>query len=89
MLQEYGKAVVEERTKPQHLGELARYLRMEYGPGTEPGYILAEMADRARRSRIRRTRTLRRVVTALSKVVRALVPNNGTKERARSTEPTR
>ncbi len=89
MLQKYGQAVVEERTKPQHLAELARYLRMEYGPGTEPGYILAEMADRARRSRRRRKRTLRRVVTALSKAMRALVTNNGTKEKTRSTDPTR
>ncbi len=45
MLGEYGKAVVRERRSPQHYAELSRYLRMEYGPGTGPGYLLQEMAN--------------------------------------------
>ncbi len=42
---EYGKAVVKERTNPQQYAELSRYLRMEYGPGTGPGYFLRELAN--------------------------------------------
>lgn len=71
---EYGKAVVQERTKPQHLAELARYLRMEYGPGTGPGYFFAEMADGARTRKAEKTNG---VVNALRRVVRALSGNNG------------
>ncbi len=48
MLYEYGKAVVKERTNPRELAELSKYLRMEYGEGTGPGYILAGMADGGR-----------------------------------------
>ncbi len=45
MQHEYGKAVVKHRTNPQHYAELARYLRMEYGPGTGPGYFLKEVVN--------------------------------------------
>ncbi len=41
MLYQYGKAVLEERTRPGHLDSLARYLRLEYGEGTEPSWLLA------------------------------------------------
>ncbi len=47
MQQEYGKAVVKERTNPQQYAELSRYLRMEYGPSTGPGFLLRELADSA------------------------------------------
>ncbi len=86
MQQEYGKAVVEERTRPQHLAELARYVRLEYGPGTGPGYFLAEMADGARRSRKRGRGTLKGVLHTLSKGVRVLLRNNGKRLRARVQE---
>lgn len=77
MQAEYGKAVVEQRTKPQHLAELARYLRMEYGPGTGPGYFFAELADGARGRKAKRTNG---VVNALRKVVRALTGNGDSPE---------
>lgn len=88
-MQEYGKAVVEERTRPQHLAELSRYLRMEYGPSTGPGYVFAEMANGARKSRKRGKRAARRVLKTLSRAARALVPNNGKRQKAKVAEPTR
>ncbi len=42
MMYRYGTAVVEERTQPRNLAELRHYLRMEYGLGTEPGFLLRE-----------------------------------------------
>ncbi len=88
MWDEYGKAVLEERRHPPHLAELSRYLRMEYGPGTGPGYLYAAMADGARRTK-RGRRTPGRVLRTLSKVVRALLPGNGRKPKTGSPAPTR
>ncbi len=89
MQQEYGKAVVYDKTHPRHLAELSRYLRMEYGPGTEPYYLLAELADGARRPRKRGKRASKGVLNALLKAVRALLPNNGRKPKAGTPGPTR
>ncbi|MFQ6013724.1 MAG: hypothetical protein ACE5LS_08850, partial [Thermoplasmata archaeon] len=61
MLERYGKAVIEERTQPRHLAELRQYLRMEYGLGTEPGYLLRE-AKGAQRPRNRIRRAISRMV---------------------------
>ncbi len=77
MQAEYGRAVVRERTNPKQLAELARYLRMEYGPGTGPGYFFAELADGAR---TRKAEGTNGVLSALRRVVRALTGNGGTPE---------
>ncbi len=83
----YGKAVVEERTRPQHLAELSKYLHMEYGPGTGLGYLLAEMANGARTRKGRRAPN--GVLRALSRAVGNLFRNNGRKTKTGSPEPTR
>lgn len=75
MFEAYGKAVVEERMRPRHLAELAQYLRLEYGPGTEPGWVVAE-ANGGRRAGIP-AKANGGVLRALKAAVRALVPNNG------------
>ncbi len=67
----YGKAVVKERNSPQHYAELSRYLRMEYGPGTGPGYFLREMADGTET----RKGLAARAYNALAKAVSALAGN--------------
>lgn len=59
MLYEYGRAVMEERTRPRQLGELAHYVRLEYGAGTEPEFVLVDDVKRATPSRRRRDGTLR------------------------------
>lgn len=87
MMDRYGKAVVEERVKPRHLAEVARYLRMEYGPGTGPGYLLAESADGSRRKAQGRTSTLARVGAALAAAFAALMPGQRASEKG--AEPTR
>lgn len=84
----YGRAVVEERLKPQHLAEVARYLRMEYGPGTEPGHLLASLADGSRPRSRGAPRLLRRMAGALAGALRALMPNASRAEQRRA-EPTR
>lgn len=87
MLDRYGRAVVEERTKPQGLTELARYLRMEYGPGTEPAAFMAEAA-RTQPSR-KEGRILGRAIRALGRAARALIPSNGRKSEADAPHSTR
>jgi len=78
----YGRAVVEERVKPRHLVELAEYLRREYGPATGPGYVLAELANgsapKPHKGR-----------AALVKAVRALVPRNGNRRKAKAPQSVR
>lgn len=80
----YGRAVVEERSNPRHYAELSRYLRMEYGPGTGPGYFMRELANGASPSR---KGLAARAFSALAKAVRTLAPNNG--RRTENPEPTR
>ncbi len=74
MQHEYGKAVVKERASPQQYAELSRYLRMEYGPGTGPGYFLKEVADGTESRKGLAARTY----SALAKAMRALA-NSGRK----------
>lgn len=73
MWERYGKAVVEERTNPRHLAEIARYLQWEHGPGTGPAYLLAELADGRRRSRRRPGAALGRAVRAVAVAMISLV----------------
>jgi hypothetical protein len=86
MLDRYGRAVVEERTKPQGLTELARYLRMEYGLGTEPAAFIAQENHRSAR---KKGRILGRAASALGRAARALIPSNGRKTEADPPHPTR
>jgi hypothetical protein len=67
MMDRYGSAVVEERTQPQNLAELRSYLRMEYGLGIAPGFLLREVADGARRPRNRIHRAFGQVVRVLGR----------------------
>ena len=89
MMEAYGRAVVEERVKPRHLAELAEYVRLEYGPGTGLGYFLAEMANGAPPPRWDVARLLAGVFRTLAKAVRAMVPANGNRTRAKALEPVR
>ena len=88
MMEAYGKAVVDERLKPRHLAELAAYLRHEYGPGTELGFVFAEIANGAAPRR-KPTRTKPGALRALASALKGLVPGNGTRRKAKATNPTR
>ncbi|MFQ6012570.1 MAG: hypothetical protein ACE5LS_02875 [Thermoplasmata archaeon] len=90
MMDRYGRAVVEERTQPQNLAELRNYLRMEFGLGTEPGYLLKrEAAERARRPPNGVRRALTRAFRALVKVVGAQSSSNGRRPGGGSTSHAR
>lgn len=71
MMDVYGKAIVEERLKPRHLAELAVYLRREYAPGTELGWLIGEAngALRQRNPPKANGGVLRAVVAALKGLV--------------------
>ena len=79
MYEAFGRAVVEERARPRQLQDLAAYLRWEYGAGTEPGFVLAELANGGRPPR--RPPGEGGVLHALAKAIRALVPVNGNDRR--------
>ena len=81
MMEAYGRAVVEERVTPRHLRELAAYLRWEYGPGTGPGFILAEMANGAAPPPAK-GKWAQGVFHALARAVRAVVPTNRNRRKA-------
>ncbi len=89
MMDRYGTAVVEERTQPRNLAELRNYLRMEYGLGTEPGFLLREAAQGARRPRHRIRRAISRMVRAVTRVVGAQATSNGRRPGGGATETTR
>lgn len=82
MFEAYGKAVIDERTKPRRQAELATYLRQEYGSGTEPGWLLAE-ANGARRSGVP-PKANGGILRALGEAVRALLPRNGNGRKAKA-----
>lgn len=90
MMEAYGNAVVAERTRLQRHAELAAYVRWEYGRGTGPEFLLAEVANGAagppRRSRISGSLG---VLNAVARAMRALVAGTGADRRAESTGPTR
>lgn len=75
MYEAYGRAVVEERAKPRHDRVLAAYLRWEYGPGTEPASLRAELANGGRPPR--RPPGNGGALHALANALRALFPVNG------------
>lgn len=87
MWERYGKAVVEERTNPRQLAELSRYLRMEYGPGTGPGALLAEVNGRSRSRKAEKGSN--GVLRVFRRIVKALLANNGRKSKASGTAPSR
>jgi hypothetical protein len=88
-MERYGKAVIDERTNPRHLAEIAAYLRREYGPGTGPSYIFADMADGGRGPRRGPGGILRDILHALSRALRALMPSNGLKPEPETPKPAR
>lgn len=78
MAELYGRAVIEERLKPRQFAEIAAYVRREYGPGIGPGFLFAEMANgTAGKPRKRPGETADRVVHAITRAIRAIVPGNG------------
>lgn len=90
MMNLYGQAVVEERLKPRRLAELAGYVRMEYGPNTGPGFLLAAMANGAGgKPGRRRTPASTGVLATLVKALRGLVAGNGAGRKANALGPTR
>ncbi len=82
----YGKAVDEERTQPRNLAELRHYLRMEYGLGTEPGFLMREAA-RPPRHRIRRA--IKGMVRAVARAMGAQAASNGRRPGGGAPESTR
>ena len=79
----YGKAVVEGRRNPGNLAEIAAYVRREYGPGIGPGFLLAEIANgTAGKPRKRPGATADRVIRAISRALKAIVPGNGRERKA-------
>ena len=82
-----AQGVAEERTQPRNLAELRHYLRMEYGLGTEPGFLLRERDGEARRPRHRIRRAISRVVRVLARVG-AEATGNGRRPGGGAAEPT-
>ena len=67
MYDKIGAAEHRARIEPQNLAELRNYLRMEFGLGTEPGYLLREAIEkRDRRPPGRWLNALRRFVHTLA-----------------------
>ena len=90
MMELYGKAVVEERLKPRHLAELAAYVRMEYGPGVGPAFLLADTANGAgRKPWRRRSPASTGVLGSLVKAMRGLVAGNGDGRKSKVLDSTR
>ncbi len=89
MMDRYGSAVVEERTQPQNLAELRHYLRMEYGLGTEPGFLLRGAADGDRRPRHGIRQAIGRMVRAMARVMGAQAASNGRRPGGGAAETTR
>lgn len=54
MMDGYARAVAADRRRAA-MGELATYVRWEYGPGTGLGYFLAELGAAAPQRRTRRS----------------------------------
>jgi len=73
MMPTNGRGLVEDRWKPQIAPEVARYLRWEYGPGTEPAYLLAELERSRRASHRRHRRSVRAVLNAFAEALKAFV----------------
>lgn len=92
MLYEYGKAVAEERRRPRNSGELEKFLRWEYGPGTNMGFLLAERAARVprrwRRPKLGLAKALKAIMDALSRAPR-VASNEAQGGGAGSTPPAR
>ena len=73
MMPTYSRLLVEARRGPRLSPELERYLRSEYGPGTEAGYLLAGLErENAARQRGRR-RAGRSVMHAIAEALKGLV----------------
>ena len=83
-----AQGVAEERTQPRNLAELRHYLRMEYGLGTEPGFLLREAAEANPRPRNRISRTISRMVRSVARVMRGQATTNGRPPRGGAAEPT-
>lgn len=81
-----AQGVAEERTQPRNLAELRHYLRMEYGLGTEPGFLRREAA-RPPRHRIRQA--IRQMVRTVARAVGAQAASNGRRPGGGATETTR
>ncbi len=88
MMHGYGRAVVEERTQPRNLAELRHYLRMEYGLGTEPGFLLRGVNEGAPRSRNRIRQAVSRMVRVMARVLGAQAASNGRRPGGGAAEPT-
>ena len=88
MYDKIGAAEHRARIEPQNLAELRNYLRMEFGLGTEPGFLLREATEGARRPRGRVRKTLRKVVHALAKAMGARPANNGRRPGGGSAQTT-
>lgn len=82
MMDAYGRAVVEERVRPRHLAELEAYLRREYGPGTGPAFVFAEMSNGTTPAKPSRRRG---VLRTLADAARRMVPGNGNGRKAHGT----
>jgi hypothetical protein len=82
------QGVAEERTQPRNLAELRHYLRMEYGLGTEPGFLLRDVAEETESPRDRVRRAFRKIVRMVTGVG-APATGNGRRPRGGATKPTR
>lgn len=84
MWDKYGTAVVQERVNPRNLARLAEYARLEHGPGTELGYLLAELGN-GRPSRRGNGSRFSDALRGVANAVRSLAANGHVRpSRARS-----
>ena len=89
MAEAYGRALIEERMKPRRHAEIAAYVRHEYGRGTGPEFLLAQVANAGVSGPPRRRFTESvAVFNALARTLRALVVGNRNRH-GKVADPTR
>ena len=89
MMQAYGSVLVAQRMTPQRHAEIAAYVRNEYGPGTGPEFLFAQIANGGGRGRRRRAEDSSGVFRTLAKAMKAFVGGNGRDGKAPAADPTR
>ncbi len=90
MMEMYGRAIVEERLRPQRFAEIAAYVRSEYGPGIGPEFLFADMAaGAAGKPRKQREPASAGVFRTLARAMKAIVSGTGNGRKTKASTPTR
>ena len=89
MMQAYGSVLVAQRMTSQRHAEIAAYVRNEYGRGTGPEFLFAQIANGAGRRPRRRPEDPFAVFRTWAKAMKAFVGGNGGDRKATNADPAR